>query len=428
MPRRKSTTDARGETANEAELRHKYAELARKYASVVASLEKRSSERVVSRFGWLGLQATGTAFALVSSGGIVLANRRWKQLAAGQGPWRRRAAADRSKTYPDLDALALSEAKAAAAAESGTVIEVFDRASSDTSLELRFEVTGTAENSTVLALATDVTERLRRDQELLRTREALLQKEHLRVIGELTASVSHEMGSTLRGMAARVTVLSTDGLVVQRHHVVLHGLMESIHESQRALRRLLAAARAGSLTAGPVRLADVVDQAIAVLHLDGASGDKLHLRVDLPVPPVLGTPAELSHLFITLFRNAREAMPAGGQINVRGSVANGFVVVRVADRGSGIPPRIMRRLFEPFFTTKGEEGTGLGLWLAASTMRRLGGEISVTNRAGGGAVFTLRFRRAVLLDGANQVLQARVLRPPPPPPPRLARRPKKARA
>jgi signal transduction histidine kinase len=420
MGRRNIRTDA-PEEANDDRLRTKYTELARKYAGVVASLEKRSTERVVSRFGWLGLQATGTAFALLRGNGVVLANRRWKQLSVGDGPWRRRSANNRLKTYADLNALALAEAKAAIAAESGTVIEVFDRPATDTSLELRFEVAAAGENPTVMALATDVTERLRREQELMRTREALLQKEHLRVIGELTASVSHEMGSTLRGMAARVTVLSTDTHTVRLHHAVLQGLMESIHESQRALRRLLAAVRAGSLTAGPVRLEEVVNQAITVLELDG--NEKVEVRVDLPVQQVLATPAELSHLFITLLRNAREAMPSGGQISVRGSSADGFVVVRVADRGSGIPPRVMRRLFEPFFTTKGDEGTGLGLWLAASTMRRLGGEISAANRPSGGAVFTLRFRPAISIDGARSVLQA----PVPTPLPRSGRA-KKARA
>src|SRR3954469_24438472 len=98
MARRKITTDAPGEAANDGHLRNKYAELARKYAGVVSNLEKRSTERVVSRFGWLGLQATGPAFALVRGSNIVLTNRRWKQLATGDGHWRRRSSTDRSRT------------------------------------------------------------------------------------------------------------------------------------------------------------------------------------------------------------------------------------------------------------------------------------------------------------------------------------------
>src|SRR5256885_11691513 len=106
-------------------LRTKYAELTRKYAGVVATLERRINDRVVSRFGWLGLQATGTAFALLRGQSVVLANRRWGQLSVGDGPWRRRSTNNRSKSYANLNALALAEAKAAIVAESGTVIEVF---------------------------------------------------------------------------------------------------------------------------------------------------------------------------------------------------------------------------------------------------------------------------------------------------------------
>ncbi|MFL5430264.1 MAG: hypothetical protein ACJ79M_11670, partial [Myxococcales bacterium] len=124
----------------------KYGELARKYADLVATLERRSAERVMSRFGWLGLQATGTAFALLRGERIVLANRRWKQLAAGEGPWQRRSPeSDGSTSYPDLNALARAEARAVLSSEAGISIHVFDRTSSDTSLELRFEVASTGD-------------------------------------------------------------------------------------------------------------------------------------------------------------------------------------------------------------------------------------------------------------------------------------------
>src|SRR5881398_572564 len=107
MARRKTRPDA-PDGAKGNELRDKYSELTRKYAGAVASLERRSTERVVSRFGWLGLQATGTAFALIRGGSVVLSNRRWKQLAVSDGSWRRRSDADQPKSYPDLDALAVA--------------------------------------------------------------------------------------------------------------------------------------------------------------------------------------------------------------------------------------------------------------------------------------------------------------------------------
>jgi signal transduction histidine kinase len=295
-----------------------------------------------------------------------------------------------ARSYTDLAELALGEARLALAAEEGALVEIFDRANSDTSLELRLEVLSERDGR-VVVLATDVTERVRREAELLQTREALLQKEQLRVLGELTTSVTHDIGNTLRAIQARLTALGTE-LSSGAHHSMLADLSRALDEALRSLRQLHQTARTGRLTPVLVHLDELVGRAAAVLHLDafGTEGITLHTQLD-GLPAVMGTPAELSHLFITLLRNAREAMPKGGQIDVSGSVRSGTVVVRVADEGTGIPDEVMPRLFEPFFTTKGENGTGLGLWLAASTMRRLGGAIRASNRRRGGTVFTLSF-------------------------------------
>jgi signal transduction histidine kinase len=67
------------------------------------------------------------------------------------------------------------------------------------------------------------------------------------------------------------------------------------------------------------------------------------------------------------------------------------VVVTVADEGRGISPEVRRRLFEPYFSTKGSRGIGLGLWLAAGTMERLGGSIQAMNRPRRGTLFVLKF-------------------------------------
>jgi signal transduction histidine kinase len=63
----------------------------------------------------------------------------------------------------------------------------------------------------------------------------------------------------------------------------------------------------------------------------------------------------------------------------------------VADEGRGISPEVRGRLFEPYFSTKGSGGTGLGLWLAAGTMERLGGSIQAVNRPRRGALVVLKF-------------------------------------
>src|SRR5438132_1572733 len=138
---------------------------------------------------------------------------------------------------------------------------------------------------------------------------------------------------------------------------------------------------AGRLEPGPVQLAEVVRHAADVLQLrqrhDGPRVE-VHAAID-GVPALLGTVSEVSYLFITLLFNARDAMPGGGRIEVRAERCRTRVRVIVSDEGTGIARDHLPRLFQPFFTTKGSEGTGLGLWLAQSTMRRLGGTIVARN-------------------------------------------------
>jgi len=245
----------------------------------------------------------------------------------------------------------------------------------------------------VLVLAQDVTAQVEAEQELSRLREALFQSEHMSILGELAASIAHEMGNTLRAISTRAAVLVQDPSVMAAHADLMIGLQESAEAALESVRKLHDLARSGRLQPGPVDLTDVLQRAVEVLslrHPPGAPAVSVHL--DVPeLPPVLGTTSELSHLFVTLLFNARDAMPNGGKIEMRAERVADRVRVSVGDQGSGIAPEIMAQLFQPFFTTKGHAGTGLGLWLAQSTMRRLGGSIAAHNRKAGGAEFVVEF-------------------------------------
>ena len=100
------------------------------------------------------------------------------------------------------------------------------------------------------------------------------------------------------------------------------------------------------------------------------------------IPAINSYPGEIRQVFSTLLLNAMDAVPAGGTIVVRvrksvywSSSARYGVRITIADNGAGIPPDNAARIFEPFFTTKGEQGTGLGLWVARGIISRLGGSI-----------------------------------------------------
>ena len=123
------------------------------------------------------------------------------------------------------------------------------------------------------------------------------------------------------------------------------------------------------------------------------------------LPTILGDATQLHQVLLNLCVNARDAMPEGGTLTLKaesleidalyaGAVPEAkpgqYVVLRVTDTGSGIPPEILDRIFEPFFTTKGpDKGTGLGLSTSIGIVKGHGGFIRVHSPPGQGSAFAV---------------------------------------
>ena len=117
---------------------------------------------------------------------------------------------------------------------------------------------------------------------------------------------------------------------------------------------------------------------------------ELALNVESPLPPVQGFGGELNQVWGNLIDNAIDAAPEGGHVDISAARHGDFLLVRVADDGSGIPDEIRDRLFEPFFTTKPVgEGTGLGLDIVQRLVHQHEGGIEVESRPGR-TVFAVR--------------------------------------
>jgi signal transduction histidine kinase len=101
------------------------------------------------------------------------------------------------------------------------------------------------------------------------------------------------------------------------------------------------------------------------------------------LPKVMSSGSELNQVWTNLIDNAADAMNGNGKLTIRTARENDFVLVEIADNGSGIAPEKISRIFDPFFTTKGVgEGTGLGLDVVNRIIKNIGGQISVTSVRG----------------------------------------------
>ncbi len=265
-------------------------------------------------------------------------------------------------------------------------------------MELRVErVPHPRGGSAIAVMAHDVTARVKAERQLDEARQVLVQQERLRAIGQLASGVAHDLNNTLNAIKLRLTVVREDERCTAAQGDNLKVIDRIVDDAAAMVGRLQDFARQRSdLPLTTVDLPTVVAEALEIVRPELAkaepAGAPVRIEAQLPtLPPVAGNEEELRHVLVNVLLNARDAMPRGGTVRVRGKQKDATVVLTVDDEGVGIPAEHLPRVFDPFFTTKGRRGTGLGLSMAYGVMSRLGGGIAAANRPRGGATITLTF-------------------------------------
>jgi two-component system NtrC family sensor kinase len=247
-----------------------------------------------------------------------------------------------------------------------------------------------------MAFITDITERKRAEAQLQRQREVLYQNEKLAALGTLSAGIAHEMNNPLGIITTRIEVMLLDAEQQQLPAQVLEDLQVLHRASQRVARiaaSLRSFARQSASESCPVDLNTVADEALLLMQKPlGAENIRVLATLDRTLPPVLGDANALHQVLMNLLTNAREAMPQGGEIRIETEAADqaGWIRLRVADTGPGIPAEEISKIFDPFYTTK-RTGTGLGLSVTYGIIQEHGGTVDVQSQLGAGTTFTLAF-------------------------------------
>jgi PAS domain S-box-containing protein len=226
----------------------------------------------------------------------------------------------------------------------------------------------------------------------------MLQSEKLAALGQLAGGIAHNFNNQLQAILGYTQLmLRAPGNLdmVKKGLSVVESAALGGTETVRRIQEF-ARLRPGEALV-PVDLNQVIRDAVTITRPRweeeiARSGVRLDLQLSLPpVPRISGRPAALTEVFTNLILNAIDAMPHGGRLSIGSRSAGSQVTVAVSDTGLGMPESVRRRAFEPFFSTKGERGSGLGLSVSYSIVKRQDGDIQVDSEEGAGTTFTLTF-------------------------------------
>jgi two-component system sensor histidine kinase PilS (NtrC family) len=250
----------------------------------------------------------------------------------------------------------------------------------------------------------DVTEVVGMERELRRS-------ERLAAVGQLSASMAHEIRNPLAAISGSIQVLRRAGegaRGAEESRRLMDIVLRETDRLNRILTEFLEYARPGPLRLEALPLAEAVAEVLAIFDASRPPGVEvsvelqpgLHLRAD---------PGQLRQLLWNLLLNAAQAMPGGGVVALGARASpppqdgparrrnereeGGWVEIAVRDGGVGIPAEAQDRIFDPFFTTK-PGGTGLGLATVHRIVEEHGGSIRVQSAEGKGTTFHLRLPRA----------------------------------
>jgi PAS domain S-box-containing protein len=258
------------------------------------------------------------------------------------------------------------------------------------------------EDVTVVAIR-DIAQRKRNEAENKMLQRQLLLSQKMEAIGRLSAGVAHDFNNCL------LAIFGYNDLMLDRYRSDpflvrnLSGVKEAGQKAAALTKQLLAFARRQPMETRVLELNPVITGLEKMLQR--LLGEDIHLASELgaDLGRVKVDPGQIEQVVVNLAVNARHAMPTGGRLTIRTSAvrsapgnpaphadlpAGSWLLLSVADTGTGMDAETQARVFEPFFSTKGE-GTGLGLSMAYGIVKQSGGHIFVDSSPGVGTVFSI---------------------------------------
>jgi len=234
-------------------------------------------------------------------------------------------------------------------------------------------------------------EHLRKEHESLQKAQSqIIQTEKLASIGRLTRAASHEILNPLNIISGYAHLLKLGSGGDSKPSRYLNEIINESGRIAKVVSGLMQFKGSDALKAASTDLNSVIEKAISLTEY-AAKFNKVRMDFS-PVPgigKVMGDSEDLIQVIISIINNSLEAMPEGGDLEIRiepvkggGHEEEGFVKVKITDTGCGIPEDVREKALEPFFSTKGDKAMGLGLYMAYCVVQRCGGTIQIGSGPG----------------------------------------------
>jgi signal transduction histidine kinase len=224
--------------------------------------------------------------------------------------------------------------------------------------------------------------------EIRHTRE-LRRSEQLAAVGELAASIAHEVRNPLAGMKGALEVLRDELAVKPSNLEIVDELLAQIARLENLVKDLLTFARPSTVTPREFDLHELLDRLLRMYKDQAdAAGITIHRIYGPATGRLQADPQQMEQVFFNLLHNAIQAMEEGGTLTVTTQSGSAGISIAFRDTGHGVTPENLERIFQPFFTTK-HRGSGLGLPIVKKIVAAHGGSIEIASVVGQGTEATL---------------------------------------
>ncbi|MGE3879065.1 MAG: sensor histidine kinase [Planctomycetota bacterium] len=231
--------------------------------------------------------------------------------------------------------------------------------------------------------------------ELKRTQHRLVQAAKMSSLGTLAGGVAHEFNNLIGGISGCAREALRDETDPERRET-LEIILRATDRGAEVTDRLLRFARQRVATSDDVDVAQVLREAVSLIESRARRGG-IEVRTDVPESIAMRADSSALHqVFLNLLTNAVQAMPTGGRIDVVARREHDHVVVKVIDRGVGIPKEHREHVFDPFWSSKSDaldperRGSGLGLSVSHGLVEAHGGALEFESELGVGTTFIVR--------------------------------------